>query len=1031
MIKKLCKGLVALLLVAMPFAEMARPVKASNTVTVTIHYHRTDNTYTGWNLWVWPKDADGKQFDFGETTDDYGKTAVITLDTSATSVGFIVRLNEWDQKDTADDRFFDLTDGKAEIWLKQGDATIYTSKPSLDTAPLPQLGEIALKIHYRRYDNTYAGWNFWLWQVGFDGTANNLNGEDSFGKILNVNIKPETGSTTLGFIIRLNEWAAKDFDTDRFINLTLQKNNALEVWLVQGDSRIYYKLSDVDLSPKFLSANLDGPDLISVKTTVPIALKDGKLEGLVLKNSKGVNQPIRYALISEGSTAASSSKFTLFTVSPLDLMESYTLSHSGYKDIAVQFNSVFKSEGFETAFNYDGELGAIYTADSTTFRLWAPTASSVKINLFNDGNGGEPYFPGDKGVFNPMMTRIENGVWEMKIGGDLNKVYYTYSVTVNSITNEAVDPYAKAVGVNGQRAMVVDLKTTDPQGWNQDSYRTLSNNTDVILYELHIRDFSSDPDAPFTNPGKYLAFTETGLTLGGSKIGIDHLISLGVTHVHLLPTFDYRSIDETKLDAKTFNWGYDPQNYNVPEGSYSSDPYHGEVRINEFKQMVKALHDAGIAVVMDVVYNHTGASSDSDFSKIVPGYYYRYGADGRFSNGSGVGNEVASERAMVRKFIVDSISFWVKEYHIDGFRFDLMALEDIETMNQVKAAAKAINPNVLIYGEGWTGGTSTLPLADQSLKINVSKLDDIAVFSDDIRDAIKGHVFTKLDKGFVNGGLGLEESIKFGIIASTQNGQIDYNALKYPRDPKDRRAYATSPTQIVSYVEAHDNLTLWDKLLLTNPDASDETRMAMHRMANAIVLTSQGIPFIHAGAEFYRTKGGNENSYNASDAVNQLDWLRADQYAEETAYLAGLIALRKAHPAFRMTSTADLKANLTFYDTTLANVVAYTIDNNANGDDWETITVLMNANETEVSYTLDKSGWVVVVNDEKAGVEKLADVSGKTVTIAAHSLMVLVDSNSFVGIDWTLIYAFGALTVLAAGLAYYFFVYKKKQKVVI
>lgn len=1025
MIKKLCKGLVALLLVLMPFVELAQPVKAANTVTITIHYHRTDNNYTGWNLWLWPKDTDGKQFDFGETTDDYGKTAVITLDTTATSIGFIIRLNEWEQKDTTEDRFFDLSEGKAEIWLKQGDATVYTSKPSLDSTPLPQLGELALKIHYRRYDNNYAGWNFWLWQVGFDGSANNLNGEDSFGKILNVNVKPEAGSTTLGFIIRLNEWAAKDVDGDRFINLSLQKDNKLEVWLVQGDSRIYYKLSDIDMSPKFLSANLDGPDLISVKTTVPIPLKDGKLDGLVLKNSKGVSIPIRYVLVSEGSTAVSSSKFTLFTEAPLDLMESYTLSHSGYKDIAVQFNSVFKSEGFENAFTFDGELGALYSADTTTFRIWAPTASSVKINLYKEGNGAENYIPDEKAVFDSALTRIENGVWEIKVSGDLNKVYYTYSVTVNGVTNEAVDPYAKAVGVNGQRAMVVDLKETDPEGWDLDNYMTLSSNTDAVLYELHIRDFSSDPDAPFTNKGKYLAFTEDGLSLGGSKIGIDHLISLGITHVHLLPTFDYRSIDETKLDAKSFNWGYDPQNYNVPEGSYSSDPYHGEVRINEFKQMVKALHDAGIAVVMDVVYNHTGASSDSDFSKIVPGYYYRYGADGRFSNGSGVGNEVASERAMVRKFIVDSISYWVDEYHIDGFRFDLMALEDIETMNQVKAAAQAINPSILIYGEGWTGGTSTLPLADQSLKINVSKLDDIAVFSDDIRDAIKGHVFTKLDKGFVNGGLAMEESIKFGIVASTQHGQIDYQAVKYSK-----YSYATSPTQIVTYVEAHDNLTLWDKLLLTNPEASDEVRMAMHRMANAIVLTSQGIPFIHAGAEFYRTKGGNENSYNASDTVNQLDWLRTDQYSDQSRYLAGLISLRKAHPAFRMTSTADIKANLTFYDTTLANVVAYTIDNNANGDDWETITVLMNANETEVSYELDRSGWVVVVNEEKAGVEKLSDVSGKTVTIAAHSVMVLVDSNSFVGIDWMMIYGIGALTLVAAGLAYYFLVYKKKIKAV-
>jgi len=1022
MIKKLLKGLAAFILVLMPMAELAQTVKAASTVTITVHYHRTDADYTGWNLWVWPEAADGKAYTFGDTVDDFGKTSVITVDSTATTFGFIVRLNEWEEKDIASDRFFDITDGKAEIWLKQGDKTVYTSKPSLDSTPLPQMGEIALKIHYHRYDNTYKDWNMWMWQTGFEGAAYEFNGSDAFGKVLNVNIKPEEGITDLGFIIRQGEWLAKDIDSDRFINLTREKDNKLEIWLVQGDSRIYYKLSDIDMSPKFLSANLDGPDFISVKTTVPIDLVNGKLEGLVLKNSKGVVQPIRFVLVSEGATATSSSKFTLFTEDNLDLMESYTLSHKGYKDINVQFNSVFKSEGFEAAFNYTGELGAIYSADKTIFRLWAPTASSVKLNLFTTGDGTEVYFPGDKETFDASMTRIENGVWQIEVPGKLDKVYYTYSVSVNGVTNEAVDPYAKAVGVNGKRAMVVDLDATDPSGWAQDTYISLSNNVDAILYELHIRDFSSDPDAPFVNKGKYLAFTEDGLTLDGTKIGIDHLKELGVTHVHLLPTFDYRSIDETKLENGSFNWGYDPQNYNVPEGSYSTDPYHGEVRINEFKQMVMALHQAGIAVVMDVVYNHTGASSDSDFSKIVPGYYYRYGADGRFSNGSGVGNEVASERAMVRKFIVDSVAYWVKEYHIDGFRFDLMALEDIETMNQVKAAAKAINPNVLIYGEGWTGGTSTLATTDQSLKVNVSKLDDIAVFSDDIRDAIKGHVFTKTDKGFVNGGLNMEESIKFGVVASVMHGDVSYADVKYSKFP-----YATSPTQIITYVEAHDNLTLWDKLLITNPEATDEVRMAMHRMANAIVLTSQGVPFLHAGAEFYRTKGGNENSYNAPDSVNQLDWQRSVTYQDETTYLAGLIELRKAHPAFRMTTAADIKANISFYETTEANVIAYTISNNANGDEWDSITVLMNANDTEVTYTLDKSGWVVVVNGEKAGTDKISDISGKKVTIAAHSLMVLVDSNSYYGINWGLIYILGGVILVGAAIAFYFLVYKKKH----
>ena len=516
------------------------------------------------------------------------------------------------------------------------------------------------------------------------------------------------------------------------------------------------------------------------------------------------------------------------------------------------------------------------------------------------------------------------------------------------------------------------LASTDPLGWAQDQFIRLDHNTDAIIYELHIRDFSIDPDSGISaaNKGKYLAFTEKGTTSpGGSKTGIDHLIELGVTHVHLLPTFDFRSIDETKLENNTFNWGYDPQHFNVPEGSYSSDPYEGNVRITEFKQMVMALHDAGIAVVMDVVYNHTGASADSDFSKIVPGYYYRFNANGSFSNGSGTGNETASERAMMRRYIIDSVKFWVQEYHIDGFRFDLMALHDIETMAMLKDELEAINPNVLIYGEGWTGGGSPLPDEQKALKKNVAQLNDIAVFSDDLRDAIKGHVFTKTDKGFVNGGQGLEESLKFGIVASILHGDVDYPSVKYSKF-----AYATSPTQIISYVEAHDNLTLWDKLVITNPDASVEQLIAMHRMANAIVLTSQGTAFIHAGAEFLRTKGGNENSYNAPDSVNRLDWSRKDEYQSNVDYFAGLITLRKAHPAFRMTTSAEVKANLNFIETDTPNVVAYTLDNNANGDEWETIAVLINANETDVQVTLDSSGWVVVVNGERAGVTKLADI---------------------------------------------------------
>ncbi|MEI7668329.1 MAG: type I pullulanase, partial [Erysipelotrichaceae bacterium] len=590
-----------------------------------------------------------------------------------------------------------------------------------------------------------------------------------------------------------------------------------------------------------------------------IVLKHDNDEGIIVKNELGEVQSIKMFLFAEGSNATSSSSFTLFLNNDLDLNHRYTITRTGYNTIPITFNKVYTSAGFTEAYTYTGVLGATYTKPSTTFRLWAPTADSVILNLFTAGDGGTKYEADGKAGQTLNLIKGEKGLWELVLDGDYNKVYYTYSVSVNGLTNEAVDPYAKAVGVNGNRGMVIDLDTTDPSGWAKDKTLTLVNNTDAIIYEIHVRDFSSYADSGISNKGKFLAFTETGtVNKDGLPTGLDHLVELGITHVHLLPSFDFRTVDETTLEENNFNWGYDPQNYNVPEGSYSTDPYNGEVRINEFKQIVMALHSKKIGVIMDVVYNHTSLSASSDFSKIVPGYYYRYTADGKFSNGSGTGNETASERSMVRKFIIDSVSYWATEYHIDGFRFDLMGLHDIETMKQVKDALEAINPSILVYGEGWTGGSSTLAVDNRSVKINVSKLNDIAVFSDDIRDAIKGNVFIKADKGFVNGEANMEESVKFGIVASIQHGQVKF-PVKYSK-----YAYATSPTQVVTYVESHDNLTLWDKLLATNPEATEAERIAMVRLAYGILLTSQGITFMQAGDDFLRSKGGNDNSYNAT-----------------------------------------------------------------------------------------------------------------------------------------------------------------------
>ncbi|MGB7595374.1 MAG: type I pullulanase [Erysipelotrichaceae bacterium] len=1008
-LKRILIGVLTTLLLLTPLLSLRAPINANaaTQTTLTIHYNRPAGDYAGWNLWLWEVGKDGKAYPF-ETSDAFGKVLTVTLDTAATEFGFIVRLNEWEKKDIDSDRFITASGGKAEVWLKSGDATVYTSKPSLDPVvdPKPVEGDITIKVHYHRFDNNYADWNFWMWPKGGVGAAYPLNGEDSYGKIATLKMAPGS-ATDIGILVRKGEWLVKDIDSDRFIPLSKLKNKTLEIWLLQGDPKIYYSAGTVDLSPKFLGARLDGVDLVSVSLSVPMVLLNDKKEGLTLKDSDGKEVFFKTFIFSEGTGLSTSSNFKFFTQTPLDLSKSYTLSKAGYGSIKLTFNTVFNTKAFEATYGYDGELGAIYTPTQTTFRLWAPTATNVVLNIYVNGTDGDP-----KATY-PMKADVK-GTWVYTSTSDMNGVYYTYSVTALGNTNEAVDPYARGVGVNGKRGMVLDLATTDPKGWDSVKRPAFKNSTDAIIYEAHIRDLTVSPDSGITNKGKFLGLSEENTkTPSGIKTGLSHLVELGVTHLHLLPVFDFRSIDETTLDKNSFNWGYDPQNFNVPEGSYSTDPYKGEVRVKEFKEMVMALHKNDIRVIMDVVYNHTGASADSDFSKIVPNYYYRYNENGTFSNGSGTGNETASDRIMMRKFIVDSVVYWATEYKVDGFRFDLMALHDIETMNAVRAALDKVDPTILIYGEGWTGGASTLPLTEQSLKKNIAQIDGVAAFSDDIRDAIKGFVFNNLDKGFVNGGLGLEESIKFGIIASTMNINVDYTLVKYSKTP-----YAKEPSSVVSYVEAHDNLTLWDKLKLTNPDATEDELIAMDRMANAIILTSQGISFLHAGSDFLRTKDGNGNSYNAPDAINQLVWERKGTYIDTFKYFQGLIAMRKAHPAFRSMTSDLIRKNLAFLTMPEKNMVGYTLSNHSNKDSWGTIAVLMNANDKAIDVTLEKAGWAVMVNGEKAGTKSLATISGKTITVQPHTLMVLVDSSS-VQSSYIWVYLFIGLAIGLGVAAYY------------
>ncbi len=627
-----------------------------------------------------------------------------------------------------------------------------------------------------------------------------------------------------------------------------------------------------------------------------------------------------------------------------------------------------------------GDLGLTYTPKKSVFKLWAPTAEEVRIRLYTVGEGGEA-------IVLKNMKRRGQGVWAITFREDLKGKFYTFQTKINGEWRaEVPDPYVKAVGVNGNRGMVIDLADTNPAGWEKDQRPPLANFNDIIIYELHVCDVSSDPNSGIKNTGKFLGLTELGArSKEGEPTGLDHIKDLGVTHIHLLPSFDYKSIDESIQKNPKFNWGYDPQNFNVPEGSYATDPYDGAVRIREFKQMVKTLHDNGLRVIMDVVYNHTYQTQESLFEQLVPGYYFRQNADGTFSNASGTGNETASERAMFRKYMIESVKYWVNEYHVDGFRFDLMAIHDQETMNQISAALHEIDPTIFIYGEGWTAGDSPLPEEQRSLKKYTYKLNKIAAFSDDLRDAIKGHVFTPTEKGFVSGSPGLEESIKFGIVASTQHPQVMYDSVNYSEEP-----WAKEPFQTITYVSCHDNHTLWDRLAISAPEATEAERIQMHKLAGAIVLTSQGVSFLHAGVEMLRTKQGVENSFESSDSINMIDWSRKAKYKDVYNYYKNLVALRKNHPAFRMTSTEAIQRNLKFFDIADSNLVGYMITNNANGDRWKNIVVLLNGNRSEQMVEIPDGDWMLVLDGEQINENGVRQVKGGNVKVPGISAMILV-----------------------------------------
>lgn len=596
------------------------------------------------------------------------------------------------------------------------------------------------------------------------------------------------------------------------------------------------------------------------------------------------------------------------------------------------------------------DLGAVYTSDETRFRLWAPMADEVFLCLYETGDG-------DDLIKKVTMDKSEGGTWFSAQKGDLDKTYYTYVLKYPDYTVESYDPYAKACGVNGVRSMVIDLEKTNPEGFSNDKGPVYKEITDAIITEISVVDTTADKSACVKNAGKLLGLTEEGtVSREGMATGIDHLKELGVTHVQIMPSYDFASVDEAS-DEPQYNWGYDPLNYNIPEGSLSSDPYHGEVRIKEYKQMVKTFHDNGIGVIMDVVYNHTFNVDGNSFQKTAPDYFYRKDGD-KYSDASACGNEIASERPMVRKYIIDSLCYWVNEYHIDGFRFDLMGVLDIETMNEARETLLKINPNIILYGEGWTGGDSVLPAEKRALKVNVKAMPGYGMFSDDIRDNVKGHVFYYDELGYANGGIDKENDIRFAVTGAVKHPQVDYEKYTYTKEG----AWAVKPGNSINYVSCHDNYTLWDRYEILSKEDSKEELKKKNMLSAAIVFTAQGVPFFLQGEEFGRSKPIEnsderaENSYNMPLYTNSLKYDRLYEFRDMYEYYRGLIQIRKNHELFRLATVEDVVEKLNFIDCEEKNVVAYTLK-----DDNEQLFVVYNANKADVTLQLPKDGeWTVI-----------------------------------------------------------------------
>lgn len=840
-------------------------------------------------------------------------------------------------------------------------STLATSMTNIERV---SAANVILKLHYHREDGAYAGWDVWLWAEGHDGAGYPFV-EENGEMVATMEIEP--GTTTVGFIVRTQDWT-KDIDADQFIDISEMMSGTVHIYVesgVEGYTKEYGE--DAVRGIRLKNAKYNGDKTITINMTGEI--EGDYTESFVVTSRQGEIEitDVKY----DGNYV-----YTIVLANELDATKSYKISYEG-TDYNMIMPIIYSTDEFEKEYTYTGDdLGAVWSKDSTTFRVWAPTAEEVYVNLYETGTPDAADL-----IESVAMTKDVNGTWVYTKSGNLNGTYYTYTAVLDGVREEACDPYARTTGVNGKRAMVIDLASTNPEGWENDVNPHANEGiNDAVIYELHVRDLGAHSSSGITNVGKFLSLTERGTTTpGGMATGIDHIKELGITHIHLLPIYDFGSVDETATYGNLFNWGYDPVNYNVPEGSYSTDPYNGEVRVAELKQMVKSLHEDGISVVMDVVYNHVYNAGEFCVNKLVPGYFSRIDDTGSYSNGSGCGNDTASERSMVKKYIVDSVNYWADEYHIDGFRFDLVGLLDTETINEIVTTVHAKHPDVIFYGEGWSMNTSvTKEGYTMATQLSSAKTPDFAYFNDEIRDAIKGHVFNSGEVGFVSGARNFENVID--------------------RTFKAESAWCTSPSQTVNYASCHDNFTLLDRIAVSTK-VSREDLIRMNNLGASIYILAEGIPFMQAGEEMLRTKPNgdgtyNSNSYASGDNVNSLKWAKLDE--EETKavyeYYKGLIAFRKAHAALRLSDAAEVEKRVSSVTGLDDNVVAFEILGDMEGEPGKKLFIVYNANPEAKTVSLPNGKWNVYVNDKKAGTEALSTVSGK-IEVAPISAMVLVQGD--------------------------------------